>query len=78
MAGAGSIRMSDKVLNVIDGITSIICFELQAFSSEYWQPRLAADQMDAELKFRKTRIVELRRIREETENLLFGLDRDAL
>ena len=63
---------------VTQHLSRLIASELQAMSSEYWQPRFASDQMDSELNFRKTRIKELRRLRHEFENLMFGLDKDTL
>lgn len=63
---------------VTQHLSRLIASELQALSSEYWQPRFTADQMDSELDFRKTRITELRRLRHEFENLMFGLDKDTL
>lgn len=63
---------------VTQHLSRLIASELQAMSSEYWQPRFAADQMDSELNFRKMRIKELRRLRHEFENLMFGFDKDTL
>lgn len=71
--------MSDlKLSPVVDGLSTIICDELRALSSEYWQPRFQADQMDAELKFRRERVNRLRAMREEFENCMFGLSQDAM
>ena len=63
---------------VTQHLSRLIASELHAMSSEYWQPRFAADQMDSELNFRKMRIKELRRLRHEFENLMFGFDKDTL
>lgn len=65
-------------LDIVNGLSKLITAELQALSSEYWQPRYVADQMDAELKFRRERIIGLRGIRHDLENLMFGLERDTV
>ena len=61
---------------VVDGLSELIAQELAALSSEYWQPRYAADQSDSELKFRRQRIGELRAMRQQFENTMFGLAKD--
>lgn len=63
---------------IVNALGEEIASELKALSSEHWQPRLMADQMDAELKFRRERIAFLRKMREDYENVMFGLDRDSL
>lgn len=68
--------MNDHVRPVIEGLSVLIACELSALSSEYWSPRFAADQMDAELKFRRERITRLRELRHEFENIMHGLSRD--
>jgi len=70
--------MDDQRKAIIDNLSVLICMELQALSSEYWTPRYAADQMDAELKFRRERIVRLREMRAEFENTMYALQRDEL
>lgn len=65
-------------INIVSDLSYLIAGELSAFSSEYWQPKFAADQMDAELKFRKERIEGLRTMRKDFENLMFGLERDVV
>lgn len=65
-------------LKVSYALSRIISQELQALSSEYWTPRFASDQMEAELSFRRQRIDGLRKQREDFENLMFGLSKEAL
>lgn len=63
---------------IVDALGDIISSELSALSSEYWQPQYGADQMDAELKFRKERIERLRAMRAEFENIMFGLGKEVV
>lgn len=62
-----------EVEATVASLSSIIRAELQALSGEYWTPRFQADQMDAELKYRRERIAFLRKQREDFENLMFGV-----
>lgn len=63
----------DTTHAVVAGLSEVIRSELTALSSEYWAPRFAADQMDAELAFRRRRIAFLRKAREEFEDQMHGL-----
>ncbi len=58
---------------VVDGVSELIASELTALSSEHWQPRFGADQMEDELQFRRERVKRLRAIRNEFEDLMHGL-----
>lgn len=66
----------DAIGVVVEGVSVLIATELRALSSEHWQPRFTADQMDAELKFRRERITRLRILRAEFENIMFGLEKE--
>lgn len=66
----------DATHAAVAALSEIIRSELKALSSEYWAPRFAADQMDAELAFRRRRIAFLRKAREEFENQMHGLERE--
>lgn len=68
--------MTDHATQVIDNISRLIAQEMSALSHEYWTPKYSADQSDAELKFRKARVVRLQDIRTELEFLMYGLERD--
>lgn len=70
--------MRDTIESVTAGLSALIALELIAMRSEYWTPQFAADQMDAELAFRKTRIQRLREIRAEFENIMHGMERGAV
>lgn len=72
------MERADQTRKVTRGLSQIIQDELTALSSEYRQPRFAADQMDAELKFRKDRIIFLRNMREEFENQMNGVRPEAV
>jgi len=63
---------------VISGLSEIIQENLRDYSREYWSPRYSSDQSEAELRFAKQRILELRKMREDFENLMFGLEKDSL
>lgn len=60
---------------VVLNLSALIAQELKALSSEFWTPQFNPDQMDSELEFRRKRIVKLRVIREEFENIMHGLTR---
>lgn len=68
-------REETDSLCVVDALSRIIANELNALSSEFWLPRFAADQMDAELSFRRLRISELRAMRTKFEDVMHGLSR---
>lgn len=68
--------MSAQTLTVVESLSVLIASELTALSSEFWSPRFAADQMDAELDFRRKRITRLRELRHEFENIMHGLSRE--
>lgn len=63
---------------VVRHLSTLIAEELSALSSEYWAPRLAPDQSDSELKFRRERIQRLRTMRDDFEVTMYGLDKEAL
>lgn len=65
--------MTEQEASVVDNLSAIIANELSALSSEYWQPKFAADQMDSELAFRRERISRLRAMRQEFEEVMHGL-----
>lgn len=64
-----------QVKIVVDSLSEIITDELARLSSEYWSPKLGADQSDSEMKFRRHRIEKLRLMRVDFENLMYGLER---
>lgn len=63
---------------VVSGLSSIIASELMALAHEHWMPRMASDQSDSELAFRKLRLDSLRKIRADFENLMFGLEAEVV
>lgn len=72
------MERTDQTRKVTRGLSQIIQDELTALSSEYWQPRFTADQTDVELKYRRDRIIFLRKMREEFENQMNGVRPEAV
>lgn len=59
--------------DIVEGLTGLILIELKRLSSECWEPKFMSDRSDAEIKFRRNRIKELRQMRHDFENAIVGV-----
>lgn len=59
---------TERVNDVIDGLSRLIMDAAEARQSERYHPRQNPDEMDAEIKHQSERVTALRKLREQFED----------
>lgn len=63
----------ERIVAVLDNLTSLIVFHASLLASEQHSPRSDADRSDEIIKEEREWVKELRAIRERFENLVVGI-----
>lgn len=58
--------------SVVEGLSTLITHAMASRTFHSWNPSHSADEDDAKMKRYGERVVKLRRLREEFEDLMFG------
>ncbi len=59
---------------VVNNLGALIENALKGYQFAYYTPTFDSDKMDAQLKFYKNQAKELRRLRNEFEEVMYGLE----